>query len=428
MGTVKNKWLNLSLRRFLMATVFTSFGIVVIVSALIIAGCASFRHWLLPDYDMAYLTIEKTMSDGSAINSTVLLEYGQDMSSIPSIVAEDDDAPEQMTSVGERYSLQKIERSMDSLTPKRKLAYKVCGFTMFAAPTILAFTAIFFCSIVFYRCKLKEPLALMAEATGQIAARNLDFAIKYDSPDEMGDLCRSFENMRAALYENNKDMWNMLEERRLMQASVAHDLRNPIAIIQGYTEYMQKGLDSGGLDSEKTARIVKNLGVAAKRLEQYTESVRLLNQSEEIQTERKAVSALKLAESISDDLSLMAENCEIRLQVTNHLPDEEIMVDSALLYRVLENIVNNSLRYANRVICIHFTLEEGFLSVEVKDDGAGFPPDILTGKSKNLLVAGEDGHMGIGLSISRLLCQKHGGSLEMSNTAGGARVKISLSV
>ena len=81
MGTVKNKWLNLSLRRFLIVTVFTSFGTVVVLSIFIIGGCASFRHWLLPDPDMAYLSIEETMSDGSGINRTIVLEYGQDMSS-----------------------------------------------------------------------------------------------------------------------------------------------------------------------------------------------------------------------------------------------------------------------------------------------------------------------------------------------------------
>ncbi len=428
MGTVKNKWLNLSLRRFLIVTVFTSFGTVVVLSIFIIGGCASFRHWLLPDPDMAYLSIEETMSDGSAINRTIVLEYGQDMSSFNYIVLEEDGDSAYKKSVEERYLLQKIEKSVDSLIPKRKLAYKMCGFTMFTAPTILAFAAIFICSFIFYRRKLREPLDIMAEGTRQIAARNLDFEIKYGCLDEMGDLCRSFENMRAALYENSKDMWNMLEERRLMQASVAHDLRNPIAIIQGYTEYLQKGLDNGGMDSEKTVRIVKNLGIAAKRLEQYTESIRILNQSEEIQIERKHISAVKLAESISDDLVLMAEHSGIKLQVRNNLPDEEINIDSSLVYRVLENIVNNALRYAERTITINFKLEESKLFIAVTDDGTGFPENILTKKSKKLLVAGEDGHMGIGLSISRLLCQKHGGNLELSNTANGACVKIFLLV
>ena len=57
--------------------------------------------------------------------------------------------------------------------------------------------------------------------------------------DELGRLCAAFEKMRQTLYENNRQMWSMLEERRALQASVAHDLRNPIAIMTGYVEYLQ---------------------------------------------------------------------------------------------------------------------------------------------------------------------------------------------
>lgn len=425
MESIKNKWNNLSLRQYFIMTVFLSFGIVVVLSALIIGGCVSFRHWLLPDSNAVYLTIEETLSDGSVVNGIHLMEYGQDLTSLP-ILFEDGENTVQEKREEARYSLQKIENSADSLTPKRKLAYRVCGITIFAAPTILAFAAIFICSMVFYRRKLKEPLKILADAAEQIASENLDFEIEYNCRDEMGDLCRSFENMRAALCENNKAMWNMLEERRLMQASVAHDLRNPIAIIEGYTEYLDKSLHNGEMNMEKTARIVNNLGVAAKRLERYTESVRLLNQSEETQLNKKPVSVLNLAESITEDLSLVTEHSGIKLNVTKNLPDEEIQIDSMLLYRVLENIINNALRYADSNIYLDFSLADGIFTVNVTDDGEGFSEDILNKNSKKLLIAGEDGHMGIGLSISRLLCQKHGGSMELSNTGSGACVKISL--
>lgn len=425
MESIKNKWNNLSLRQYFIMTVFLSFGIVVVLSALIIGGCVSFRHWLLPDSNLVYLTIEETLSDGSVVENICIMEYGRELTSLP-LLFEDGENTVQEKREEARYSLQKIENSADSLTPKRKLAYRVCGITIFAAPTILAFAAIFICSMVFYRRKLKEPLKILADAAEQIASENLDFEIEYNCRDEMGDLCRSFENMRAALCENNKAMWNMLEERRLMQASVAHDLRNPIAIIEGYTEYLDKSLHNGEMNMEKTARIVNNLGVAAKRLERYTESVRLLNQSEETQLNKKPVSVLNLAESITEDLSLLTEHSGIKLNVTKNLPDEEIQIDSMLLYRVLENIINNALRYADSNIYLDFSLADGIFTVNVTDDGEGFSEDILNKNSKKLLIAGEDGHMGIGLSISRLLCQKHGGSMELSNTGSGACVKISL--
>lgn len=428
METLKNKWNNMPLRRFFITTVCISIVIVAILSALIIICCTSFRRWLLPDPNAVYLTVEQTNSAGVVTRGTYLLKYGEDMSSLPSMQMEDDNGPIIEKIEGLKYSVQKIEKSFDTLTPKRKLAYKIAGVTMVAAPAVLAFVGIILCSMLFYRRKLKEPLRLMANATKQIADQNLDFEITYNCGDEMGDLCRSFENMRTALWENNKAMWNMLEERRLMQASVAHDLRNPIAIIEGYTEYLDEGLKSGNISMEKTAHIVQNLNVAAKRLEQYTESVRLLNQSEDTPLDRKLISALKLADNIMEDLSLLAEQNKITLRVQKKLPDKEINVDSTVLYRILENIINNALRYAKMEICIDFSLTDGWLNVEVLDDGDGFSDEILNKEGKHLLISGQDGHMGIGLSISRLLCRKHGGGLELSNTSNGACVKIFLLV
>ena len=232
METLKTKWNNLPLRRFFMLTVLLAIGIVVLLSALVIGACAAFRHWLLPDPDAVYLTIEETLDNGEVLEGIYFLKFGDDLSSLPSISIEYDDEPVSDSVAQTRYSIQKIESSVDSLTPKRRVAYEVCGVAMFAAPTILAFLAILLSSMFFYRHKLKEPFELLAGATKQIADQNLDFEIVYNCGDEMGDLCRSFEDMRSALYENKKAMWNMLEERQMMQASVAHDLRNPIAIIE----------------------------------------------------------------------------------------------------------------------------------------------------------------------------------------------------
>lgn len=428
METMKKRWYDLPLRRFLILTVCLSVVTVVLVSALIIVGCAAFRHWLLPDANAVYLTIEETRSDGNVISGTYLLNFGDDLSSLPFTKIEQDGIPAAEDIKQTRYSIEKIETGVDSLSPKRKLAYQLCGITMFAAPTFLAFAAILWCSMYFYRRKLKTPLAVLADATKQISEQNLDFELSYRCGDEMGELCRSFENMRSALCENNKAMWGMLEERRLMQASIAHDLRNPIAIIEGYTEYLEESLKNSEINREKTTRIAGNLGAAAKRLEQYTESVRLLNQTEEAQLDRKPVNAKKLASDIVEDLSLLSKQNGIDLQANNCLPEKEVQIDATLMYRVLENIINNALRYAKRQIQLDFSLSGAILSVTVTDDGDGFPSEILKKQEKKLLIAAEDGHMGVGLSISRLLCRKHGGKLELSNTSGGACVKLLLSV
>lgn len=428
MDSLTRRWRDLPLRRFFLLSVLAEVGIVAVLSALIIWGCTSVRHWLLPDSEEVYLVVEKTLRDGSSSTEMYLMKFGESPSALPELVVEADGEPIRRDVEEMKYSLQKLEKSFDLLSPKRKFAYQACGAVMVAAPTFLAFVGTFVCSLYFYRCKLRKPLELLSDAAEKIAQQDLDFELKYDCGDEMGALCRSFEDMRGALWENNRVMWEMLEERKLLQASVAHDLRNPIAIIQGYTEYLDMSLQKKTLNQEKTGRIVRNLGRAAKRLEQYTESVRLLNRWEETGICRKSYSVRKLAEEIAEDMSLLAKQEGFRLRVAAQLPDTAVEADAALLCRVLENIISNALRYAREEICLSFILEEHRLVVTVTDDGCGFPEEILRDGGKKFLHPGEDGHMGIGLAVSRLLCRKHGGSMELSNCSGGACVKIIFSV
>jgi signal transduction histidine kinase len=110
------------------------------------------------------------------------------------------------------------------------------------------------------------------------------------------------------------------------------------------------------------------------------------------------------------------------------VPKGRAVLDGELLYRVLENLISNALRFAEREIGLAFCLEHGVLSATVTDDGPGFK--LL--KKKTALFYSEDAsgqHLGLGLAVSRVLCQKHGGTIEVSNQPPhGACVKASIKI
>lgn len=445
---------DISLRSFFMLTVFGTFCVVVLLSGLAIGGCVAFRNYLLPDANAAYLTVEYTMEDGTQTSTTHLLTFGEESKlprivteSVESVTEEDDVSVKAQTEVTDgpdaarietneimldaTYSIQKLESSYDALTPKRKLAYQFCGAAMVIVPAVLSIAGILFCGFYFYRKRLARPIELLSDATEEIAAQNLDFTLEYVCGDEMGALCSSFETMRRELAENNKTMWNMLEQRRLMQASIAHDLRNPIAIIEGYTEYLQMNLPAGKISPEKARRIAENLNLAAKRLEQYTESVRELNQLEDMELHREEIPVGKLVESIREDFEVMAAGAGIALQVTCMETDGNptAKIDIVILHRILENIFENATRFAQNTISVDFVLSGCMLRITVTDDGEGFPDEILWKRKKAFLPTGQAGHLGMGLAVSRMLCEKHGGSLELGNNLPhGGMVKVNISV
>lgn len=432
MEGLKKKYYDLPLRKAFILTVLITFCIVVVLSGLCIWGCAAFRRYLLPDSNAVFLTMELSDTDGNRISFGYQIQLGEEMTSLPRMQAEEDGKP-----IFESYDLSsmetaitKVENSYDMLSPKRRIAYQGCGVLMVVLPALFSMTGILLCGFYFYRQKLNRPLKLLSEATEQITNKNLDFTLSYEANDEMGNLCRSFEQMRLALDENNRELWKMIEGQKMLQASIAHDLRNPIAIIEGYAEYLQINMQTGRLTAERILQIADNMDKAAKRLGQYTESIRTINQLDDIEISRSEISVESFIEDITEDLSLMAAGKNRKLNVIGEIPNGVVWLDTAILYRVLENILNNALRYAKETVSLSFEMENRMLTILVMDDGTGFSEEILKNKNRLLMpAASEDGHCGLGLTISRLLCKKHNGRLELSNrSSGGAAVKIMVGV
>lgn len=420
-----------SLQNYFVLIVLITFFIVICLSLLSIWGCQKFREYLLPNSNTIWVTLNITYSDGRTEELKFSTELGKEMYDIPRLTVAEDGSINNSELSDIKTSIEKIENNFDMLTPKRKIAYQICGIAMIAMPMIFSIVGILICGFIFYRKKLNKPLKLLENSMEQISNKNLDFRLSYTSNDEMGKLCSSFEKMRQILEETNKELWKMIEERRLVQASVAHDLRNPISIIEGYAEYLQTNLQNDNLSKEKILEITSNINKTAKRLERYTDSICTINALEDIEVNRKEISTQKFIEDVKSDLKQMTKSKGIGLVLeAEKLFKEKIKIDSYIIYRILENIINNALRYSKEKINLSFNIQENYLIISIVDDGIGFSEDVLKERNNLIIPTSSDGkHCGLGLIISRILCKKHGGKLELSNDiSGGAKVKIFIEI
>lgn len=416
-----------SIKQSFIKVVSVAMLLVFMASAIAVSGCYYIQKKILPDSREVWLHTQTIMADGTfseAKQRFVLDEPEQIAMLVPEGVKNDS------ISQGTRYTIEKIESSYSTLTPKRKILHRGMGVCMFVLPVIYSVSGIGLCAWWFYRKKLQPPIQILSDATDCIREQNLDFMVSCPSSDELGELCVAFEKMRQTLYDNNRRVWKMLEERRVFQASVAHDLRNPIAIIAGYVEYIQQSLSSGRLDKEKLEHALFNLATASKRLERYTDYIRDLNTLDETDIKYTSVSLPDFLISVVDSFRVVAEQQNCQIVYDFDIPRCKIQLDQELFYRIVENIFSNALRYAKKQVSFSFSLEEQLLSVCIKDDGKGFSKKIL-GK-KDTLFCSEDTtgqHLGLGLATSRILTQKHGGNIELSNTVpNGASVLIKLLV
>ena len=405
---------------------------VVLASAVTVWGCLRFQKWLVPDTNYVMINVAYRTPDGMEEQGATRVEIdgGEQKISYLKIAENGVPAAETIDPSGLTLSVESLDYGIGWKGPRRKLAYIMAGAAMGLLPAAYSATGFFLCALRFYRRRLAPGITGLDEATRHISDGDLDFTVDCSLENELGRLCRSFEEMRRTLKETYQELWKIIEEKKLIQASIAHDLRNPIAIIEGYTEYLQLHLQSGDLTPQETLEIASRIDSAAKRLERYTESVREISQLDDIEIAPLQISAEELIPDLTADLTLMAKESGKILRTTGQNLSGSLSIDAPILYRILENILNNALRLATKEIQLSFSLTGRQLVVSVADDGCGFPEEILQGRNRLLMpAAGENGHCGMGLTISRILCQKHGGWLELRNREPhGAEVKIFLEV
>lgn len=393
---------------------------VVFLSVITIFICLNIQESILPDSNTATLSITTTFEDGTQQSISQKMKFGES----EQVYQLTSDTPELKSGIPvQYYSIEKIDNGLSSLTPHRRNIYMILSVLMIVLPAVYSISGILLCALWFYKKKLNPPIKTLSFAAEQIAQKELDFKVETYEENELGLLCQSFESMRQALYENNKQLLSMLEERRMMQASVAHDLRNPIMIIEGYTEYIQKSIEDREFSKEKMNRMLSNIETAAKRLERYTNSIQDIYKLEDLEIDKKQVLLPNAINEMMEDFELMVKSNNIMLRKHIQISECQVWLDMEVLYRVIENIISNSLRYAKSSIIIHAEIKDDNLKIVIQDDGNGFSDKVLNTKNRySISMNTSDYHMGMGLIISRILCKKHGGFIDYYNAPDGGAV------
>ncbi len=266
---------------------------------------------------------------------------------------------------------------------------------------------------------LINPIKKLQTAAQNIKDGNLDFTIEAESNDEIGELCKSFEEMRQRLKDNAEEKINGEKENKTLISNIAHDLKTPITAVKGYAE----GLMDGVADTqEKRDKYIKTIYNKANEMDTLINELTLYAK---IDTNRIPYNFAKInvADYFNDcveEIGLDLESKNIGLAYFNYTDEKtQIIADPEQLRRVIHNIIGNSIKYLDKqkgLINIRIKDVGDFIQVEIEDNGRGISARDLpyifdrfyrADASRNSATGGS----GIGLSIVKKIIEDHGGKI-----------------
>ncbi|MDE6425829.1 MAG: HAMP domain-containing histidine kinase, partial [Ruminococcus sp.] len=283
---------------------------------------------------------------------------------------------------------------------KYRVIYFIISYTQMLLIPLWIIFCVAFIGIIFYKRELQKPIEILFDASEKISENQLDFCIEYTNKNELGQLCSSFDNMRKALYENNREMWWSLEERKRLNSAFSHDLRTPLTVLKGYNDFLQKY--SGQLAESKINEITAKMRMQIERLENYTYKMSALQKLEDIVPDITEVQADILKENLSESGKYICRNKQFSLDFDSDT--DKLFVDCTLIMEVYENIISNAERYADDYVRAYIFVEEDFLKIVVYDDGKGFSDKALKLAKEPFYRDDREqnrSHFGLGLYICR---------------------------
>lgn len=247
--------------------------------------------------------------------------------------------------------------------------------------------------------------------------------------DELGEIAERIIKIYKRLQSTRQEQDKL---KRQLTQNIAHELKTPVASIQGYLETI---LDNPHIDEETKKQFLKH---------SYAQSQRLTSLLQDISTLNRMDDAPEIKENVEVNISQMVEDIskETALQLEKHhmsfiinLPENIIVHgNKSLLYSVFRNLTDNAIAYAGNGTTITLDAVENNKdwSFAFYDNGIGVANEHLSriferfyrvdkGRSRKL------GGTGLGLAIVKNAVMIHGGTIQAKNLpTGGLRFDFNI--
>ncbi|MBO4926550.1 MAG: HAMP domain-containing histidine kinase [Clostridia bacterium] len=279
-------------------------------------------------------------------------------------------------------------------------------------------------AIVFVTARqMTRPLTAMAQAAGRMARGDFSAQAPEGGSREIRDLSLSFNRM-------GKQLSTLEQSRRDFVANVSHELRSPITSIQGFAQ----GMLDGTIPPEEHETYLRVVSEETHRLAKLINSLLNLSrmENEEISLAYTDFDICELARRVL--ISRMNQIDEKQLQIEADFPEEALTVraDADQIQQVLINLLDNAVKFTPEGGTITLSAEDrgGCVAFRVKDTGIGISdedaPHVFDRFYKADKAHTVGNGTGLGLAICYRIMERHGQSIRLVGSKGGAEFEITL--
>ena len=243
--------------------------------------------------------------------------------------------------------------------------------------------------------------------------------------DEIDRLAFAFKHLVNRIQIQMKNLKQADASRRELIANVSHDLRTPLATLQGYIETLF--LKDKSLSEEDRQH---HIGIAIQHCARLNKLVTELFElatldSHESKVQYELFNINELAYDVVQKFDLSAQERQITIQIDHNRNLPFVNANIAMIERVIENLLDNALRHTpgGGSIRLTFSLQNGDIAVSISDTGCGISGEDLPHifdrfYQKDRSKETKADHAGLGLAITRRILELHNKSIAVESKVG----------
>lgn len=273
-----------------------------------------------------------------------------------------------------------------------------------------------------------RPLQYLRNGVMQLAGQNFHANVPIASNDELGDLAKAFNAMAARLREARDEQAQRFQKDKLaamgeLSAALAHEIRNPIGVINTSAAL----LDKPGDDPEKRAQLTRMIREESLRVSNLVQDFLQLSRHRQ-----PGFAVIDPAQPMERALEIALAGAKpVRVDKQFHHDGVKIKADPGLLQQAWSNIFTNALQAMtgkHGELRLNSSVEDNQVLLSVQDNGPGLPAEIMPRLFEPFFTTKDQG-TGLGLTIAYTLTEANGGRLQAAPPEGsGARFVMRLPV